>query len=61
MDSRLTQRLVKDSLVMVIKRRNPDPGLIHHSDRGSQYCAHGYQKLVKFFHIIPSMSRKGNC
>lgn len=60
MDSRMTQELVKRSLLMGINKRKPQPGLIHHSDRGSQYCANSYQKLLKFFNIIPSMSRKGN-
>ena len=37
------------------------PGLIHHSDRGSQYCSYDYQRLLKVHHMIPSMSGKGNC
>ena len=37
------------------------PGLIHHSDRGSQYASHDYQKLLKQHGMICSMSRKGNC
>jgi len=41
--------------------RNPAPGLIHHSDRGSQYCSHGYQRLLKAHGMISSMSGKGNC
>jgi putative transposase len=44
-----------------IARRNPRPGLIHHSDRGSQYTAHDYQKRLRDNHIVCSMSRKGNC
>jgi len=61
LDSRITQQLVRKSLLMAVNRRKPHPGLIHHSDRGSQYCASEYQKLLKLFNIIPSMSRKGNC
>ncbi len=44
-----------------IKRKRPAVGLIHHSDRGSQYCSHAYQNLLNAYHITPSMSRKGNC
>jgi len=61
MDSHMRESLVKNSLLMAIHKRKPGAGLIHHSDRGSQYCAYEYQKLLKFFNIIPSMSRKGNC
>lgn len=61
MDSRMTQDLVKRSLLMAVNRRKPAPRLIHHSDRGSQYCANSYQRLLEFLNIIPSMSRKGNC
>jgi len=53
------ESLVKNSLLMAIHKRKPGAGLIHHSDRGSQYCAYEYQKLLKFFNIIPSMSLKG--
>ena len=34
---------------------------MHHSHRGSQYCSYNYQKLLKQFGFIPSMSRRGNC
>lgn len=44
-----------------IARRNPPPGLLHHSDRGSQYTGHDYQKRLRDNHMICSMSRKGNC
>ena len=36
-------------------------GLIHHTDRGAQYCAHAYQELVGQFHMQTSISRRGNC
>ncbi len=42
-------------------RNRPGKGLIHHSDRGSQYCSHAYQKLLSQFGMQTSMSRKGNC
>jgi putative transposase len=44
-----------------IARRNPPPRLVHHSDRGSQYTGHDYQKHLRDNHMICSMSRKGNC
>jgi transposase InsO family protein len=46
---------------MEIKRRQPEGGLINHSDRGVQYCSSEYMKMLKQFGMIPSMSRKGNC
>ena len=42
-------------------RRHPQPGLIFHSDRGSQYCSHEFQNELKRFEMKSSMSRKGNC
>ena len=59
--SRITKEIVIQSLLMAIKRRQPEGGLIHHSDRGSQYCSSEYMKMLKQFGMIPSMSRKGNC
>ena len=61
MDRRMKKALVIRALMMAINLRRPEPGLIHHSDRGSQYASHDYQKLLKQHGIIPSMSRKGNC
>jgi len=58
---RMTSELVIKSLTMAIKRRNPSSGLIHHSDRGSQYCCYEYQDLLKSLGIRQSMSRKGDC
>ena len=53
--------LVKDALSMAYWRRKPGKGLIHHSDRGSQYAGSDYQKLLGFYGMICSMSRKGDC
>lgn len=58
---RMTRELVGKALVRAIKACRPLPGLIHHSDRGSQYCSKDYQRLLRQFGITPSMSRKGNC
>jgi putative transposase len=59
--SRITKDLVITSLLMAVKRKQPEPGLINHSDRGSQYCSWEYRKLLDRFNMNASMSRKGNC
>lgn len=59
--SRMTQDLVIQSLSMAGAGKKPRPGLIHHSDRGKQYCSQDYQTLLHQFHMKVSMSRKGNC
>jgi len=46
---------------MAIAQRRPTPGLIHHSDRGVQYACGDYQGALNDHHMIPSMSRKGDC
>ena len=61
MSERMNQQLVIDALVMAIKQRNPEPGLIHHSDQGIQYAGVNYQKILKEHDMIASMSRKGSC
>jgi len=57
----MTVGIVKDALFMAIGRRNPDAGLIHHSDRGSQYACNEYRDLLQANNMISSMSRSGNC
>ena len=59
--NRINKQLVEDALQMAISRRNPEPGAIFHSDRGSQYCSFDFQKLLKSHGLISSMSRKGDC
>ena len=61
MRERMTKELVIDALRMARFRRRPRPGLIHHSDRGSQYCSHDFQKQLAEYGMLASMSRKGNC
>ena len=61
MSERMTRNLVQEALKMAVRARNPQPGLILHSDRGSQYCSGDYQKLLDFYEIKCSMSRRGNC
>lgn len=61
MGDRITKKLVSQSLFRAVAAKRPEKGLIHHSDRGSQYCAYDYQKLLEQFGMKASMSRKGNC
>ena len=61
MSRRITAELALEALSQAIHRRNVTPELMHHSDRGSQYAAGEYQKLLKKTQMICSMSRKGNC
>lgn len=61
MSSRMKAGLVCDALKMAIWQRKPKRGLIVHSDRGSQYASHDYQKPLKMYGYVGSMSRKGGC
>jgi transposase InsO family protein len=61
MAKNIKKQLVMDALSMALWRRKPAAGLLHHSDRGSQYACHDYQKLLSDWHMVPSMSRKGDC
>jgi putative transposase len=61
MGERMTQNLVSESLLRAIEAKCPARGLMHHSDRGSQYCALEYRKLLDHFELRVSMSGKGNC
>jgi putative transposase len=61
MSSRMKARLVCDALQMAIWQRRPKAGLIHHSDRGSQYASKAFKQLLKLHSIKGSMSRKGDC
>lgn len=61
MNERLDRGLVLDALSMAVGRRKPKPGLIHHSDRGSQYASIEYQRALAKQGMLCSMSRKGDC
>lgn len=61
MASHMQTSAVTDALRMAWFRRRPAPGLIFHSDRGSQYCSHEFQNALKDYKMQSSMSRKGNC
>jgi putative transposase len=58
---RMTADIVMDALSMAWFRRQPAPGLMHHSDRGSQYASHVFQARLHEYGMVCSMSRKGNC
>ena len=60
-NKRMTKQLVIDALNMGIKNRKPDKGLIFHSDRGTQYASHDFQKELWKNTMRSSMSRKGDC
>jgi transposase InsO family protein len=61
MGERLTKSLVSQSLFRAVAAKRPAKGLIHHSDRGSQYCSYEYRNILDQLGLQASMSRKGNC
>jgi putative transposase len=61
MGDRLTRNLVTQSLFRAVAAKRPAEGLIHHSDRGSQYCSREYRDLLNRFGLKASMSGRGNC
>lgn len=61
MDTTLATALPLRALQMALQDRQPAAGLVHHSDRGSQYASAEYQALLAQHGLVPSMSRKGNC
>jgi putative transposase len=60
LDRTMEDDLTLSALRMALSRRTVEPGLIHHSDRGSQYASSDYTGLLKAHQILISMSRKGN-
>jgi putative transposase len=58
---RITRELTLEALDMALLRRRPLHGLLHHSDRGSQYASGAYQTVLADHGIVCSMSRRGNC
>jgi putative transposase len=61
MSSQMKSQLVCKALKMAIWQRRPKAGLIHHSDRGSQYASKAFRKLLRVNSFKGSMSRKGDC
>lgn len=61
MSERIDRALVLEALTAAVGRRVPNAGLVHHSDRGSQYASNDYQDVLDDLGVVCSMSRKGNC
>lgn len=61
LNERLERKLALEAMHMALAQRRPGQGLLHHSDRGSQYASAEYQQLLAKYGIRSSMSRKGNC
>jgi putative transposase len=61
MSAQITRHLALQALTMALGRRHPAPGLLHHSDRGSQYASADYRHALRAHGIVCSMSRRGNC
>lgn len=57
----LSRELAIEALRRALEVRQPSPGLIHHTDRGSQYASRDYRVMLEAANIRPSMSRRGNC
>jgi transposase InsO family protein len=61
MGERLSRNLVSESLFRAVSAKQPHKGLIHHSDRGSQYCSQEYRQILDQLGLEVSMSGRGNC
>ena len=61
MEDSLTQNLVLQAFQQALGSRKPDPGVVFHSDRGSQYAAQAFRSILKQHQFSQSMSAKGNC
>ena len=61
LSTEITQDLSLAALDRAVFERNPGAGLLHHSDRGSQYTSNDYRQRLKDSGLIASMSRKGDC
>jgi len=61
MSDRQNRQLAIDALTMAIERRQPQPGLIHHTDQGILYATASYRAILRTHHMLPSMSKKGDC
>ena len=61
MQERMDRSLVLAALEMAVSQRHPQPGLLHHSDRGSQYASEDYRKALSRNGMVASMSRRGCC
>ncbi|WP_334001133.1 IS3 family transposase, partial [Burkholderia cepacia] len=59
--STMTSDLVLQALLAAVWKRKPGPGVMVHSDQGSQFTSDDWQSFLKAHHMVPSMSRRGNC
>ena len=60
-DDTMPTGLVARAFERAVATQRPEPGLLHHSDRGSQYASDAYRELLRSHGVVPSMSRAGNC
>lgn len=60
-DARLDDSLTRRALLQALRLRRPEPGVLHHSDRGVQYASAAYRALLQQYGLTSSMSRPGNC
>jgi putative transposase len=61
MDSKLSHELLADALSKALRQRKPEPGVMFHSDRGTQYTSYAFRDLMERNGFIQSMSSSGNC
>ena len=61
MDNKLSHELLADALSKAIRQRKPEPGVMFHSDRGTQYTSYAFRDLMKRNGFVQSMSSSGNC
>ena len=61
MQPRMHTRLALDALMMAVWRRRPAPGVVVHSDQGSQFSSQEWRSFLEAHELVPSMSRRGNC
>ncbi|WP_174913909.1 IS3 family transposase, partial [Burkholderia diffusa] len=59
--STMTSDLVLQALLAAVWKRKPGPGVMVHSDQGSQFTSDDWQSFLRAHHMVPSMSRRGNC
>ena len=61
MDSKLSHELLADALRKALRQRRPKPGILFHSDRGTQYASYAFRDLMERYGFVQSMSSSGNC
>nr|CAI78639.1 Transposase [uncultured delta proteobacterium] len=61
MDNKLSHEVIADALHKAIRQRRPKPGVLFHSDRGTQYTSYAFRDLMEQYGFVQSMSSSGNC